>query len=389
MLLSRRRFLRTTAVGAGALSVGQLVLSGCDGATPPCEPLPRSSPRGAALVRESHPPLSDGDRLSDLAAWLGEQRPSQASPLRTLRRSSGNDDQVSAPILAFELGLACAPSVQLQACTHGSEMGATHGLVTFVQRVADPSLAEPENADAFARIRDGLRLCVIPCLSPAAYQPSPSRSGGSRKAPSFTGPPYHPHLGTDPNRNWPWRWAEYLDERPELSPVSATYPGTHSASLPEVQAAIAYFEECRPFAGIDVHTFPQYEEEGAPTQAFGLDRNATSYAGPYRDWAADRQAELAALLPEFVEHPFNITGVPTATGWFSQQVAPDGQPVYGQIVEASSHVDLTGNARGEEAEVIVNALLVLCTALVAEAETRALGCATSSEPGPPPLRDEC
>lgn len=53
-----------------------------------------------------------------------------------------------------------------------------------------------------------------------------------------------------------------------------------------------------------------------------------------------------------------------------------GLPCFGQIVKATSHAELTYNARGEAAQGVPNALLVLTSALVAEAESRALGCPT-------------
>ena len=314
------------------------------------------------VVAEDHEGFNLASRQPDVNAWIASNMPASAVPQIVVpEMSSGNANQPSTEILAYTLGNPANPSVFMQAGIHGSEFLATHYLMEFVRRVADP--AGLANEAMYTAIANQLHLVIIPCLSPAAYQPAlASFPDGTYKAPGHhQAEPWYPHLGTNPNRNYPWRWDEYS----VIDPSNPSYKGLAALDLPEAEASVELFQRFTPIAGVDMHT---YSADEAPE--WGIDRQGTSFAAHYESWSADRQAEISDLLPGSLPSQMNITGAPTATGWWSQQLAPDGHPVFGQIIEVGAVAGPDQLRSMGSMALTVN--LVLCRAFIASAEARRL-----------------
>lgn len=327
----------------------------------PLPPAPDPPVPTIEIVAESAPSLNDAIRQVDVAAWIQATMPPAATAITvTPGVSSGNDNQPASPILAYSLGNPNKPTVLLQACIHGSEMMATHALVEFANRVA--SVSGP-NAEMYAEIAAELHLAIIPCLSPAAYQPALSKfPNGTYKAPGHhQEEPWYPHQGTNPNRNYPWRWDEYADDEP----LSPSYKGLAAMDLPEVQTSLDLFGQVQPIAAVDMHTY-----SATDLPRWGIDRN-DAYGRHYKDWSSQRQHEIASLLPGTESSQMNITAAPSATGWFAQQLATDGQPVYGQIIEVGAPTE-SATRQQDMAGMALTMLLVMCRAWIADVADRNL-----------------
>jgi hypothetical protein len=297
----------------------------------------------------------DADRPSNVVDWITLNKPAAASLVALdPATSSGNSDQPATDLIGLTLGNPANPAIFLQAAIHGTELSSMFALMRILNLLAAPS---GPNAALWQELIDNLFFVAIPCVNPAGYQPSPLWPNGHRKCPNYTPP--GAHVGTDANRNYDHLW----DSDTGTTPSADAYKGAAALELPEVQTSVDFFTDNTPFAALDMHS--------GGVVSVGIDRNQTVFASHYGGWCARRKAELQDLYDGIIDWTdWNVTASPTATGWFSQQLASDGQPVYGQLLE----VGCSGFAspRTSEVEISITAALVLCIRWLEAAQARGL-----------------